>query len=378
MIEKRLSFILPAITLTRAVEPEFERDDAFKPEEIPMSQGRLLITGATGMVGGLLTRCALEAGYTVRAMVRSTSNRDSLDSLDVEQFEADFADPETLPPALDDVDFVVNTAAHVGDWGPAEKFRAINVLALEHMLTAARRTGQLKRWVQISSLGVYAAKHHYGTDETTPADLSGLDGYTQTKAEAEVLLNRYIDEYDFPAVIMRPGFIYGPGDRHVVPRIIERLSAGQMKLIGDGKKVLNNTYAGNLTDSIMLALEKDEAIGETFNIRDERLVSREEFVGTIAQYMGLPMPKKVPEWLARSAVGVIEGFARLRGATTAPLLTNARIKFLTLNLDFSIAKAKQKLGYQPQIDFTDGMKTALDWAKSENLISAPASTKKAG
>jgi nucleoside-diphosphate-sugar epimerase len=321
------------------------------------------------MVGGLLTRRALESGYTVRAMVRPSSNRDSLSGLDVEPFEADLADPQSLPPAFQDVDYVVNTAAHVGDWGPAEKFRAINVAALEHMLTAARHLGQIKRWVQISSLGVYEAKHHHGTDETTPVDLSGLDGYTQTKAEAEVVLNRYIREHQFPATIIRPGFIYGPGDRHVVPRIIERLSAGQMKLIGDGKKLLNNTYAGNLVDGIMLALEKDAAIGETFNIRDGRLVTREEFVGTIARYMDLPMPKKVPEWLARSAVGFIEGFARLRGATSAPLLTNARIKFLTLNLDFSIAKAKEKLGYDPQVDFADGMKIALDWAASENLIS---------
>lgn len=342
-----------------------------------MSSGRLLITGATGMVGGLLTKRALEAGYTVRAMVRSSSNRDSLGGLDVEQVEADLAEPETLPPAFEDVDYVVNTAAHVGDWGPAEKFRAINVLALEHMLTAARKQGQLRRWVQISSLGVYEAKHHYGTDETTPVDLSGLDGYTQTKAEAEVLLNRTIDQHGFPATIIRPGFIYGPGDRHVVPRIIERLAAGQMKLIGDGKKMLNNTYVGNLVEGILLALEKDAANGETFNIRDGRLVSREEFVGTIAEYMGLPMPKKVPEWLARSAVGFIEGFAKMRGATSAPLLTGARIKFLTLNLDFSIAKAKEKLGYDPQVDFKEGMKTALDWAASENLI--PASTgKKAG
>ncbi len=344
-----------------------------------MSQGRLLITGATGMVGELLTKRALEEGYSVRAMVRPTSNRDVLDGLGVEQIEADLADPETLPAAMQGVDFVVNTAAHVGDWGPAEKFRAINVVALEHMLTACRSGGQLKRWVQLSSLGVYSAIDHHGTDETTPPDLTGLDGYTQTKAEAEVLLNRYIKEYNFPATIIRPGFIYGPGDRHVVPRIIERLSAGQMKLIGDGKKVLNNTYVGNLVEAILLALSKDEALGETFNIRDGRLVSREEFVGTIADYMGLPMPKKVPEWLARSAVGFIEGFARLRGATSAPLLTNARIKFLAVNLDFSIAKAQKKLGYQPQIDFREGMKTALDWAASQGLITKPAvSGKKAG
>jgi nucleoside-diphosphate-sugar epimerase len=67
----------------------------------------------------------------------------------------------------------------------------------------------------------------------------------------------------------------------------------------------------------------------------------------------------------------IEGFARFRGATTAPLLTGAGIKFLTLNLDFSIAKAKEKLGYQPRVDFQDGMKIALDWAAKEHLIAAP-------
>lgn len=323
------------------------------------------------MVGEHVTKLALDAGYSVRAMVRSTSNLDGLSALDVETVQADLSDPATLPAALKDVDYVVNTAAHVGDWGPAEKFRAINVVALEHMITAARNEGRLKRWVQISSLGVYAATHHFGTDESTPADLSGLDGYTQTKAEAEVLLNRAAKEHDFPMTILRPGFIYGPGDRHVVPRIIERLTAGKMKLIGDGQKKLNNTYAGNLADAILLALANDEATGETFNIRDERLVSREEFVGTIAQYMGQPMPAKVPEWLARSVVKPIEGFARLRGATSAPLLTGARIKFLTLNLDFSIAKAKEKLGYQPRVDFKDGMKTALDWAAKEHLIAAP-------
>lgn len=339
-----------------------------------MAQGRLLITGATGMVGALVTKRALEAGYTVRAMVRASSKRDELEGRGIELVEADLGNPASLPAAFEGVDYVVNTAAHVGDWGPAEKFRAINVVALEHMITACRALPNFKRWVQISSLGVYAATHHYGTDETTPPDLSGLDGYTQTKAEAEVVLNRAIEQHHFPATIIRPGFIYGPGDRHVVPRVIERLAAGQMKLIGDGKKVLNNTYVENLVDAIMLALEKEEALGETFNIRDERLVTREEFVGAIADFMGLPMPKKVPEWLARSAVGFIEGFARLRGATKAPLLTNARIKFLALNLDFSIAKAKQKLGYNPQVDFRQGMQSALQWAAAEGII--PAADKK--
>jgi nucleoside-diphosphate-sugar epimerase len=201
-----------------------------------------------------------------------------------------------------------------------------------------------------------------------------LDGYTRTKAEAELVLKRHIDESQIPAVVLRPGFIYGPGDRHVVPRLVERIKAGKMKLVGDGQKLLNNTYVGNLVDAVFLALHNPEAVGETFNVRDERLVTREEFIGAVADYLGQPRPGKIPEWLARSLVGVIEGWARLRGATEAPMLTRARIKFLTLNLDFSIDKAREKMGYQPQVDFTDGMREALEWqvGQTSNKVAASA------
>lgn len=327
-----------------------------------MNANRILITGATGMVGTAVARRAVEAGHPVRAMVRATSDCSELKLLGVEFVEADIGLPENLPAAVKDVDIVVHAAAHVGDWGPAEKYRAVNVVGLEHLLNAVEREGRLTRWIQISSLGVYPAGDHYGTEETSPVDLAGLDGYTRTKAEAEVLLKRHVEEYQVPAVILRPGFIYGPGDRHVVPRLIERIEAAKMKIIGDGRKVLNNTYVGNLVDAIFLAVERDETPGEVFNIRDERLVTRVEFIGTIADYLGHSRPRHIPLWLARSLVGPIEAMARARGKTEAPMLTRARIKFMTLNLDFSIAKAKQKLGYQTRVDFQDGMRQALEWA----------------
>ncbi|MFZ5828645.1 MAG: NAD-dependent epimerase/dehydratase family protein [Planctomycetota bacterium] len=333
-----------------------------------MSKGQMLITGASGMVGSLLIPRALEAGYQVRAMVRSAAGRKAFEGQNVEIVEGDLARPETLPGALADMNVVVHAAAHVGDWGTAADYRACNVVALEHMATAAARNDQFRLWIQVSSLGVYPAQHHYGTTEETPCDPQGLDGYTRTKAEAEVLLNRHMRQHGFPAIILRPGFMYGPGDRHIVPSLIERIQAGQMKLIGDGKKLLNNTYVGNLLDAILLAAEREDCIGETFNIRDERLVTREEFVGAVADYLGKPRPGHVPEWLARAAVGPIESFARLRGATKAPLLTKARIKFLALNLDFSIAKAKERLGYRPRVDFSEGIRETLDWAKEAGLI----------
>jgi len=248
----------------------------------------ILVTGATGMVGSAFVRRAAEAGYHVQALVRCDSNRRALDDLEIEFVQGDLAEPESLAAALANAEIVVHTAAHVGDWGPAETYRAINVIALEHAVHAAARSPRLVRWVQISSLGVYPARHHYGTDETLPPDAVGLDGYTRTKAEAEILLNHHIGEHQFPAVILRPGIIYGPGDRHVLPRFIEKIENGKMKIVGRGNRLLNNTYVGNLVDAMLLAVETPDVLGETFNIRDERLVTREEFVNTIADYLGKP------------------------------------------------------------------------------------------
>ena len=339
-----------------------------------MPDDRMLITGATGMVGSFVARRAVERGYRVRVLTRPDSDQSLLAGLDVEHVQGDLADHDSLPPALDGVDVVVHSAAHIGDWGPPDKYRAINVVALEHLLTAAERAGQIRRWIQVSTLGVYPARDHYGTDETVPPDLKGLDGYTRTKAEAEVLLQQRMAEHGFPAVILRPGFIYGPGERHVIPRLIKRFEQGVVKFIGDGRKVLNNVYVGNFVDAVMVAIDKPEAVGETFNIRDPRLVTREEYLTTVADYLGRPRPGRVPLWLARGAVPFIEGWARLRGRQEPPLLTRATIKFMALNLDFSIAKAQTMLDYDPKVDFQQGMREALDWAtgktKTTRLIGA--------
>lgn len=334
-----------------------------------MSAPNVLITGATGLIGQNFARRAVAAGYPVLAMVRRNSDRSALAGVPVRLVEGDLSNPETLPMVLAEADIVVHAAAHLGDWGPPEKYRAVNVVSLEHMLNAAVRIGRLRRWIQLSSQGVYPARHHYGTDETVPPETNNIDGYTQTKAEAEVVVQRFVREYQLPAVIIRPGFTYGPGERNALKRVVEKLEAGKMKIIGRGDKLLNNTSVHNLCDAILLALEKLGIEGEVFNIRDDRLVTREEFVHTIADYLGKPRPKHVPERLVKALVGPIEALARLRGSETAPIITRGQIKFLTQNLDYSIAKAKRVLGYQPKVDFQQGIVEALDYLTGKKTAS---------
>jgi nucleoside-diphosphate-sugar epimerase len=336
-----------------------------------MSAPTVLITGATGLIGRNFARRAAAAGYPVLAMVRRDSDRSALDGVPVRFIEGDLTAPETLPAALAGADVVVHTAAHLGDWGPPEKYRAINVVAVEHMLNAATRIGRVQRWIHLSSQGVYPARHHYGTDETTPPETNNIDGYTQTKAESELVVERYVREHDLPAVILRPGFTYGPGERNALKRVVEKIQAGKMKIIGRGDRLLNNTSVENLCDAILLAIETPNIEGETFNIRDERLVTREEFVHTIADYLGQPYPRHVPEWLVKGVVGPIEAIARLRGRETPPIITRGQIKFLTQNLDYSIAKAKRVLGYRPRVDFRDGIIAALDYLTGKSAARAP-------
>jgi 2-alkyl-3-oxoalkanoate reductase len=237
---------------------------------------------------------------------------------------------------------------------------------LRALLDAAQSAGAIKRFVHISSLGVYPARDHYGTDETEPPSLAGIDGYTRTKAESERLLLDRVRETGLPAVVLRPGFIYGPRDRTVLPRILGKLRDGSFKFLGSGEQLLNNTYVGNVVEAVLLAICRDDILGEPFNITDPRLVTKRQFVTAITRRAGLHEPtKSVPLPVARAAAKVLEALYRALGKQEAPVPSMATIKFLGLNLDYSIDKARNRLGYDPPTTFEEGMDRTFEWLKSQ-------------
>lgn len=332
-------------------------------------QDLILITGATGLVGSHVAQKARELGIPTRALVRSGSPTKLLESWNVELCEGDLSDPESLQRAADGATIVVHCAAMVGDWGPTEVYRKVNVEGLQALLAAMEQAGSVRRYVHISSLGVYEARDHHGTDETETPSTQGIDGYTLTKVESEQLAAERIGADKLPGVILRPGFIYGPRDRTVLPRIFEKLHSGQFAYLGSPEKLMNNTYVGNLVEAIFLAIERDDAVGEIFNIRDQRLVSKQEFIDTIAQAGGYRAPTKVvPLGVARCLAAILERLWKLLGKSEAPILSSARIKFLGLNLDYSIQKAQEKLGYTGAIDYADAMPNTVDWFRTEGQL----------
>ena len=324
---------------------------------------RYLLTGATGFVGGHIAEACVRKEQTVSAIVRPSSNAGELEKMGVILYRGELSDPALARQAITDADVVVHCAAKVGDWGPVEEYRQVNVESLRVLLDACK--GQaLSRFILMSSLGVYPSKHHNGTDETMPLPRKHRDGYSQSKVEAEQLAMHYYHEYGVPVVILRPGFVYGPRDRTVMPRIIQGLREGKLRYPGGGQAALNTIYIDNLVDAVFLAVHRDAAVGQAYNLTDGEFVSKRKFIETIADAFELPHPHLTPPmWFAWTVTWCAEALAKMRGAKEAPLFNFTRLKFMGYNLDFSIQKAMDQLGYRPRVSFEDGIRETLAWYK---------------
>lgn len=325
----------------------------------PGSNKLIFITGATGLVGGHVAEEACLRGHRVRALVRPSSDTRWLDRLGVERVVGDLEDAAALREGAAGADWLINCAAKVGDWGSLADFRRLNVDALRVLLDAACDAG-IERLVHVSSLGVYEGRDHHGTDETTPPAANSLDAYTRSKTEAEALVLDYVQRRGLPATIVRPGFIYGERDRTVLPKLLANLRRGTFAFFGSGEQRLNCVYVKNLVHAIFLAAGSPAAVGEVFNVTDGQPVTKKQFVGRVAELAGLKVPTRhIPLPVARALATAVEGVAKLIGASKPPIINKARYKFLGLNLDYSIDKARRVLDYQPPYTFEEGITRAM-------------------
>jgi nucleoside-diphosphate-sugar epimerase len=330
-----------------------------------------LITGATGFLGGHIAEACVARGFRVSTIARARSDTALLERIGVEIHSGDLTDEQVIHRAVAPADVIVHCAAKVGDSGPIDEYRAVNVEALRGLLEACLGKS-LQRFVHMSSLGVYEARHHYGTDETEPLPERHIDGYTQTKVEADKLVLAFHHNHSLPVVVLRPGFVYGPRDRTVMPKLIQRMTTGKVHYLGGDRRAMNTIYIGNLIDAVFLAIENSQAVGQVYNLTDGETVSKRRFFEAVADGMGLKRSKQLlPGWLAAGVARVLERQMRRAIAKgRKPILTPAQFKFLLLNLDFSIEKAKRELAYQPRFSFDQGMKETLAWYR-QNRAGSP-------
>ena len=302
---------------------------------------------------------AVRRGHRVKALVRPSSDTRWLDRWGVEKVPGDLEDPAALRKGSRGPTGSSTARPRWETGARSTKFRRLNVEALRPLLDAAA-DAKVERFVHVSSLGVYEGRDHYGTDETVPPAAQSLDAYTRSKVEAEALALRLRETTGTGAGVVRPGFIYGERDRTVLPKLLDALRNNRFFYFGSGDQVLNCVYVKNLVQAIFLAAEAPGAVGEVFNITDGAKVTKKQFVGRVAELAGLKPPRRrIPLWLAWTLAVLMERRAKRKKSPTPPLVNKARYKFLGLNLDYSIDKARRVLGYHPEFTTDQGLAAAM-------------------
>ncbi|HDQ45567.1 MAG TPA: NAD-dependent epimerase/dehydratase family protein [bacterium] len=321
---------------------------------------KILVTGANGFVGSHLSRKLSDAGHAVRALVRETSDLSLLVQIPVERVTGALDDPESLRRAAEGADIVIHAAAAVSDWGWPDYFRRVNVEGTRNMLDAAICAGA-KRFILISSIAVHTYTGAADMDEDAPQHPTVIP-YVQTKREAETLTLARHREGAIEAVIIRPGDVFGPGDRVTLSRLAPMLERGWMPLISGGKRLAAFTYVENLADAILLAAGSDRASGEAFVITDGTRRTWEDYFIRLTEAVGAPRPRlSLNGDFLYGLACLLEGLYRTLGIRSRPPVTRYVAGHLRRDVHFSIRKAAAVLGYRPAVDFDEAVRKTAAW-----------------
>lgn len=251
------------------------------------SQRRVLITGATGFIGSRLAeRLALGEGWQVRALVHKPGNASRLARLPVEMVQGDLQSQADIDRAIEDCDAVVHCAIGT-EYGNPRALHAVSVGGTQKLVSAAQKA-KLQRFVHLSSIGIHDPAWPASIDESTPVAPRSGGVYGQTKAKAERAVLRAASQ-GLPAVVLRPGCVYGPFGHTFVVNPVRALAEGRLVLEGSAETPANTVYVDNLVEAIVRALEAPpEAVrGEVFTISDGDACTWQEYYGFFADRLGV-------------------------------------------------------------------------------------------
>lgn len=326
---------------------------------------KALVAGGTGFIGSHIVRDLLSKGIQVRILVRQSKNIGSLTEEGIDFVHGDILKIDSLRKWIKDVDLVYSAFGVLGHWNiPEQAYWEINTTGVKNLLESCVN-GHIKQFIHISSAGVLGPlPDGVVADESFPLNPSNI--YERTKGEAEKEILKCGTELGFPFTIIRPEFVYGPGDMHVLG-LFKAVGARRFFLLGRGESLLHPTYIDDLIQGISLCMDNEDAMGEVFLITGDKPLTVKELAGVMAEELDVPFPKlRVPLLFARSMAKALESGARL--ARFEPPLTVSQVKFFTQNRAFSFEKARKVLGYTPIISFREGVRRTIHWYRENNYL----------
>jgi nucleoside-diphosphate-sugar epimerase len=326
--------------------------------------GRALVTGASGFTGHHLCRALIEAGYSVRALVRRSSRIEQLVSLGVDTVDGDLADPASIAGIATDIDRLFHVAALYRQEGVSrDLFHTVNVEGTRAMLEEAVRAG-VGRFIHCSTVGVQGEIEDPPAKESAP--YAPGDHYQVSKVEGEKLALDYHRNGKIDVVVVRPVGIYGPGDTRFL-KLFRSIHKGRFRMIGNGEALYHLTYVEDLVKGMILAAETAAASGGVYTLGGNEYLPLNRLVSLIAEILKKPIPRRrVPLWPVYLAAVACETLCRPLGIE--PPLYRRRLDFFTKDRAFDIGKARSELGYAPAVPLEEGLARTARWYAAEGML----------
>jgi len=322
----------------------------------------VLVTGGGGLLGRHLVAELLDRGDHVRVLALPAEDVRSLESRGVEIHRGDICRPETLLVPMARTDAVVHLAGMIGVWRPLADYMAVNATGAEHVCRAAM-SASVGRVVCVSSWTVYGVDCGEPCHEDRP--LSPFpEPYALSKAEGDRVVQRLMADEGLPAVIIRPGTFFGPGDRLHFDRIAERLRARRGIIVGRGDNALPMVYVSDVVQGLLLAIDHPAAVGGAFNITTDAPLTQQEFFEATASAIGAPPPRVHVPYRALYVAAAIAERMWSRSSRQPPL-TRLGVSVFGASNVHAIDKAREALGYRPRVPVGEGIRLAASAREHE-------------
>lgn len=323
---------------------------------------RVLVTGGGGFLGTAVVKQLLDEGCTVK--VAGRNSYDHLVRLGVTCLVGDIGDKIFTEEACRNVDTVFHVAAKAGIWGSSREFARANLDGTVNIVNGCRKNDVGCLIYTSTPSVVFNRRSIEGGNESLPYADTFLCHYARTKAAAEQYVLDSCDD-QLRVCALRPHLIWGPGDPHLIPRLIDRGRKGSLKIVGDGRNRVDITFVDNGARAHLLAArslhESSSISGKVYFIGQERPVYLWDWINDLYRELGIsPVEKKVPKTTAYTIGWCLEMAYKMAGLKKEPAMTRFMALQLACSHYFSHERAKEDFGYEPLITVEEGKQRLVE------------------